>query len=290
MSARAPGTVTRLPTLGATVSEGQTIYELDGHAVPLLYGDRPAWRDFAAGMSDGPDVKELEQALRDLGYDRGHAMTIDEHFDDVTTAIVKRWQSALGVDQTGTVKLGAAVFWPGPVRVAAHKAEAGSSVGPGAPVLDVTSTTRVVTVKLAATKQSVAKAGDTVVVELPDGRKVNGKIASVGTVATAPSNDNNGGSSTIEVGIALDDPGATGTIDQAPVTVNFTKDRRDNVLVVPVNALLAQADGSYAVEVVGDGAVGARRLVTVQTGLFANSQVEVSGPGIREGMTVVVPS
>ena len=54
---------------------------------------------------------------------------------------------------------------------------------------------------------------------------------------------------------------------------------------VPVAALLALAGGGYAVEVAGPD--GGDRLVGVTTGLFANTLVQVSGPGIRAGMKVV---
>jgi len=54
---------------------------------------------------------------------------------------------------------------------------------------------------------------------------------------------------------------------------------------IPVTALLALAGGGYAVEV-PDGA--ATKLVAVETGLFADGYVEVSG--VEAGVEVVVPS
>ena len=59
------------------------------------------------------------------------------------------------------------------------------------------------------------------------------------------------------------------------------------MLAVPVNALLALAEGGYAVEVERDGR---RALVGVETGLFADGQVEVSGQGLAAGDRVVVPA
>jgi hypothetical protein len=57
-----------------------------------------------------------------------------------------------------------------------------------------------------------------------------------------------------------------------------------------VTALLAQAGGGYAVEIVDAG--GGRQLVPVHLGSFdqANGLVQVSGPGVRAGQRVVVPS
>ena len=58
------------------------------------------------------------------------------------------------------------------------------------------------------------------------------------------------------------------------------------VLAVPVSALLALAGGGYGLEVVEPS--GAHRLVGVHTGVFAGSQVQVSGPQIAAGTIVVV--
>jgi hypothetical protein len=86
--------------------------------------------------------------------------------------------------------------------------------------------------------------------------------------------------------VSLDDPEATGRLDQAPVEAAITTEVRKGVLAVPVNALLALAEGGYAVEVERDGR---RQLVGIETGLFADGQVEVEGEGLRAGDQVVVP-
>ena len=59
---------------------------------------------------------------------------------------------------------------------------------------------------------------------------------------------------------------------------------------MPVDALLAQAGGGYAVEVVG--ADGIHRLVPVTLGLFddADGLVQVTGTGLAAGQQVVVPN
>ena len=83
------------------------------------------------------------------------------------------------------------------------------------------------------------------------------------------------------------DSGLLRPFDQAPVNVNITDQSVHGVLAVPINALLALSEGGDAVDVV-DG--GTRRLVGVQTGLFSNTMVEISGPRITEGTLVEVPS
>ncbi len=128
---RVTGTVTWLPTIGQTVSFGQTLYKVDNAPVILFNGDVPAYRSLSEGVSDGPDVRELEQNLRDLGYDPNHDMTIDDTFDWATAAAVERWQAALGETQTGTVTLGEIVFLPGTQRITAVDTVLGSN-GSGA--------------------------------------------------------------------------------------------------------------------------------------------------------------
>jgi multidrug efflux pump subunit AcrA (membrane-fusion protein) len=89
--------------------------------------------------------------------------------------------------------------------------------------------------------------------------------------------------------VKLTDPGAAGSLDQAPVTVNITTASAKNALVVPVGALLAQSSGGSAVEVLGAG--NTRRLVPVITGIFddADGLVQVTG-ALVPGQRVVVPA
>jgi hypothetical protein len=114
-------------------------------------------------------------------------------------------------------------------------------------------------------------------------------VSSVGTVAVAPTPDSSDTSPTITVLVNPNVPAATGTWDQAPVNVTITTGSVHNVLVVPVDALLAQAGAGYAVEVAG--ANGRRHLVTVTLGLFddADGLVQVSGSGLAAGERAVVP-
>jgi peptidoglycan hydrolase-like protein with peptidoglycan-binding domain len=281
------GTVTALPEEGSVVTRGRSLYRVDGKPVPLLYGRLPAWRALSVGVDDGPDVRQLEQNLVALGYDPDRAVTVDSHFTWATRAAVRRWQEALGLEETGSVQPGDAVWQPGPVRVASRKAAVGDSARPGSPVLEVTDTTRQVTIDLDASRQPYVHAGDRVDLELPGGRTTTGRVASVGKVATVPAGDGSGeGDPTVELVVSLDHPKATGRLDQAPVDASITTEVRKGVLAVPVSALLALAEGGYAVEVERDGR---RQLVGVETGLFADGQVEVEGQGLRAGDRVVVP-
>jgi multidrug efflux pump subunit AcrA (membrane-fusion protein) len=182
--------------------------------------------------------------------------------------------------------LGQVVFEPAALRVATVT---GSLGGPASgPVLTATSDRHVVKIPLDASQQSEVKAGDTVSITLPDGTTTPGVVSSVGTVATTSGPGGNP-ATTIPVQVTLTDPGAAGTLDQAPVTVNLTTASVKNVLAVPVGALLARSPGGYVVEVAGRG--NTRRYVPVRPGIFDDTSglVQVTG-ALAPGQRVVVPA
>jgi len=277
------GTITALPDEGAVIERGGTVAEVDGLPVPLLYGDKPFWRPLQVDV-EGPDVRILEENLVALGYADASSLTVDEDFTSATTAAVKRWQDALGLEETGVVQPSDAVVRTGAVRVSQRTATIGG--GAGGPVLSVTGTERRITVALDANRQGLLAAGEAVEVVLPDGSRVDGSVASVGTVVT-PGDEMTGTGASIEVIVSLADPAAAGTLDEAPVDVSIVQSQATDVLAVPVEALLALAEGGYAVErVSGDGS---SELVAVTTGAFADGLVEVTGD-LAEGDEVVVPA
>jgi peptidoglycan hydrolase-like protein with peptidoglycan-binding domain len=284
-----PGVFTRIPADGSVVNRGQTLYWVNSRPIPLLYGD-PQWRPLSLGVADGADIRGLQANLVALGF--GPGLRVDNHFDWVTAAAVRRWQTSLGVPATGAVMPGDAVYAAGPIRISAVHISAGSPAQPGQPVLDATSPQRAVLLPIDVTRQSLIRLGESVTVALPNGTNAQGTVSTIGAVAVAQQNGNsgsNGGppSASITVTISLNDPAAGGALDQAPVEVAVTYDTHKNVLAVPVTALLAEPGGTYAVQVV-DGSQ--RHRVTVTTGLFDDrGLVEVSSAGLREGMLVEVP-
>ncbi len=283
------GVLTQLAEVGSIVQPGQTLYTLDGtRAVVLLEGAVPAWRDLKPDVSDGPDIEELEVNLRDLGFG-SESLTVDQHWDDQTTAAVKRWQQSLGLADTGVIPLGQVVFEPGPMRITANAATLGATIQAAAAVLEASSTEPVIRVALDPALQTEVKQGDPVTVILPDGSTTPGSVTDVGTVATTPAGDGGAAADsadpTIEVLVTLDDPSASGGLDQAPVSVNITTATAEDVLAVPVGALVQTLDGTYAVQVEEAGQL---RYVPVELGLFAAGWVEISGSGLAEGQPVVV--
>ena len=268
----ATGTLTALRDPGTVVTRGHSLYDVDDEpGAFLFYGTLPAWRDFAPGMTDGDDVRQLERNLRALGYDAGD---VDRDWDSDTTEAVEQFQRDRDLDDDGTLARGEVVFRDGAIRIGEAKAAVGDQVGPGKPLGEIASTDRIVTVDLDASRQRLARVGDRVTVDLPSGRTLDGRISEVGKVATKSQEE-----TTIGVTIAV--PGRAGNLDQAPVDVGFAVERRRDALAVPVKALLARQGGGYAVEVVGRG------IVRVTPGLYADDLVEVEGDGLAEGQKVV---
>jgi hypothetical protein len=286
------GTVTRLPAVGAVVRRGQGLYQVDGQPVRLLYGLDAAWRAFSLGMTDGPDVRELEANLVALGYDPYHDITVDDTFTWATAAAIERWQSALGEPVTGTLPLGAVVFLPGALRVTGVSATPGGS--DSGPILAGTSSRQVVSVSLPLTDQVQLAVGDRVQVTLPDGSTDPGVVTTVSAVATSQnaggtqSGGNTSGGDAVPVTIRLQHPPAGRPLDQAQVQVNVITAEHDNVLTVPITALLPAPGGTEQVVIVNHTG---RHTVPVTTGLFDDraGTVEISGPGISAGDRVEVP-
>jgi hypothetical protein len=307
-----PGTTyTWLPSVGAVIKEDQPVYSLSNQPVPLLYGSIAAYRAFYVGMSDGADVGELTQDLIALGY--GAGLSQSDHYSSATAAAVERWQAALGLAATSEVLLGQVVFEPGPIQVASVTPSVGASAGGGSAssgsgsgggVLTATSTTPEASIALDPAQQSEVAVGDKVSIVLPNNQTTPGVISSVGTVATTPSssgNDSSGSSSnsdggsastpTITVQVTPTNPPSDGSWwDQAAVSVTVTTATAHDALVVPVDALLALANGGYAVEAVG--ANGIHHLVDVSLGMFddADGLVQITSSGLSVGEKVVVPA
>ena len=314
---QATGTFTALPAAGRVVHQGQVIYQVSGAPVVLLYGNVPAWRDLAEGVT-GPDVTELNAALVRLGYASSAALGPRsgwDYFSGETAYAVGLLQTHLGLTVTGTLPLGQAVFLPGAARITGPGATTvlGAAAAPGTAVLTATSTRPVVSIALDAGQQTEVRKGDKVSVTLPDGTTTPGVVSSVGTVATSSSASSGGsggsgsadggqggsgdsgssggsGPATITVLVSLTDPKAAGGLDQAPVTVEITTGSVSHALVVPVSALLAQPGGRYDVEQVTGG--GHHHLVAVTPGMFddASGLVQVTGTNLAVGDHVVVPA
>ncbi|MCP2248294.1 peptidoglycan-binding protein [Lentzea aerocolonigenes] len=273
VTGRRPGTLTRLPAAGEQLERGKVLYEVNAVEVPVFFGGTPLYREMRNGVPDGDDVKMLQENLLALGYSELGAAS--GKFGPRTAAAVKRWQKSLKAEQTGVVQPGDVIVVAGPVRVHAVTAQPGAPAE--GPLLTVTGLDRLVSVELTEAQRRLARVDAKVKVYLPGGKDTPGTVREV-AVKTVEDKSK---------------PVATVTLDDAApaepgrVTVEFDGEKRENVLAVPVQALLAVREGGYAVEVVEGGK---SRYLAVRTGMFAGGMVEITGDGLTEGMTVVTTS
>ena len=286
------GVLIQVPASGTVLTQGDVLYRTGTETAYLMRGNLPAWRSFEAGMEDGEDIRQLETALRDLGY---FDYEPDDHFSWATTSAIMKWQKELDMPQTGTIPLGRVVFTSGDMRVGTVTARLGDRVAADTELYDVTSTTQVVDANIKLSDQKLAVVGTTVTIKLPDAKTTTGTITSVGTPTEKSSGSGSGSGSgssdskerVIPVTVTLADASATANFQEVSVTVDLPSEKRTGVLSVPVGALLALSTNQYGVEIVESN--GTTRKVPVTIGLFAGGRVEVSGEGISEGQRVVVP-
>jgi hypothetical protein len=307
------GTLSELPAPGTVIGRGQVLYMIDGQPVRLLLGAQSAWRTLELGVGDGADVRQLKQNLRALGFTAYGALAVNDDFDWATAVAVEQWQRSQDAPETGVVPLGSIAFLPGPVRVTDQRALPGSLAQTGTPVLDLSSTGLVVSVPLDPSLRQLVHVGDRVQIQLPEGQTTAGRVSQIGAATAATSSESAGGNSapaatgnsgqaasgsagqggaasspTVPVTISLDRPSDARGLAEVPVQVAITDTVRHNVLAVPIGALLALANGGYAVAVESHGA---RTLVAVTPGVFDGGRVQVtSSLHLQPGMRVQVPA
>ncbi|MDA9637257.1 hypothetical protein N9T05_01095 [bacterium] len=170
--------------------------------------------------------------------------------------------------------------------------EVGSAVGLNSPLYNISSIGIEVVFQVDATDQETVSLGDRVEIELPTDERVPTVISFIDQVVTQTQ-----AGEFIEVTLEVLNPEEIETYDQAPVKVFVITEISAGVLYVPVNALLALAEGGYALEVYegevetgtfnGESGVDTN-YIAVEIGVFTDGFVEVKG-NILEGQLVVVP-
>tara|TARA_B110000003_G_scaffold107494_1_gene109939 strand:- start:955 stop:2520 length:1566 start_codon:yes stop_codon:yes gene_type:complete len=170
--------------------------------------------------------------------------------------------------------------------------DVGSAVALNSPLYNISSVGIEVVFQVDATDQETVTLGKNVEIELPTDERVPTVITFIDQVVTQTQ-----AGDFIEVVLEVLNPEEVEAYDQAPVKVFLTTEVSENVLYVPVNALLALAEGGYALEVYEGLAEGSTfegesgvdtTYVAVEIGVFTDGFVEVIG-NIQEGQLVVVP-
>jgi peptidoglycan hydrolase-like protein with peptidoglycan-binding domain len=91
------GIITTLPVRNTQLNEGDVMLTASGRPVFVLQGETPAFRDLVPGIM-GHDVRQLEDALKRLGFDPG---AVDGTYDEHTGAAVADWYASAGWEPFG---------------------------------------------------------------------------------------------------------------------------------------------------------------------------------------------
>jgi peptidoglycan hydrolase-like protein with peptidoglycan-binding domain len=231
----------------------------------------------------GADVRQLERNLRALGFG---GFTVDDTFTSTVGAAVRRWQRDIGARVDGVVDLGEVVFLPSAVRVDQHLLTPGDLVSAGAQVLAVGPPAPVVTIDLEPTQLSLVSVGDPVVIRLANGMETPGTVTSVGQEGALGGERQPGGTETVPATVSLEEPADAAGLTGSSATVSVVTDTSQDVLAVPVTALLA-VPGGYVVQVIRGDRIQA---IAVTPGLFdgITGLVEVTATGLEPGDRVAV--
>lgn len=144
-------------------SVGSVVYRVGDVPVRVVVGEVPFWRDLSEGMV-GDDVNQLSAALVSLGFLKE---SVDPRkFTSSTRAALEEWQRALGIAETGKVKLGELVAVPSLPAIVSldSKAALGSDLGGGESVLFVVGAEPEFTMRLTGTQAEMVPTDATVTV------------------------------------------------------------------------------------------------------------------------------
>ena len=223
-----PGTVTWLAPVGSTVARGQPVYAVDTRPVVRLPGAAPAWRDLGPSSADGIDVRQLEQALTDLGHTTGLDLTVDEDWTAVTTIAVEAVAEVAG-RRARRARSGSATCcsrrrtcaststWPTSARSWSPARRCSPSVGRSGSSPSRCGPARPVWRRSAGPRPST----------LPDGTSTDGTITATAVVTVDEQPQ-------LQVTITADrHPRSTGWREGTPVEVGLDQTVATDVLVVP---------------------------------------------------------
>lgn len=245
------GTVTHSHTVGTVVSNGEELVRVDDKPVFLAAGDMPMFRSLhkvdtrardengkKLQLQRGDDVKQLQDFLLAAGHDAGETLQADGIFGSSTEKAVKSWQEAVGLSVTGRVDSSQVVFGPAQLRISESV-----RVGSVFQSLQVTEAGARVLVDTNNRDRSVLAPDTDVAVVLGDGTRVDGRSQQQEQATGAD------GSpiwrTTIETSQSLPSEASSAIVEVTDVAA-------EDSLLVPASALLALAEGGFAVEKIAD--------------------------------------
>jgi peptidoglycan hydrolase-like protein with peptidoglycan-binding domain len=300
---------------GQTVRPGQVLVEVSGRPVIALHGSFPSYRDLQAGAT-GPDVVELQAALRELGYgvrDR------PGFFGDGTATAVRSMYRARGYQPPTQSASADPVAPPGGGRPGPGQPASPASTSrltlprlevayvPSYPALLTTVravgdevTGDVVTLAvnpliavgtLSPSDRAVVKPGVRVTVSGDAGVASEGAVSGIGSFVSGSTGGAGGAGATaagypvVVTGTPAIDPRLSGKDVQLRIHAASTG---QPVLVVPSSAIYATAAGTT--QVIRRSADGAQERIDVDVGASADGYDEVrpTRGDLAEGDMVVV--
>lgn len=235
-------TVEGIVPVGQIVKSGDVLYTVDGQPVIALTGILPASRTLEAGIADGPDIAQLEEALVALGFDPDRTVTVDEEWTGDTTAMVERWQKANEVDVTGIVELGTVVFIDHSATVSEVLVTDGAAIADGTKVMSLSGTAQLITIAVPSELQGLLTIGSEVTVD--------GVAATITDLRSAQNAD---GPKNIQVQALITPSKPIDAKPGATVKVEIEQTVATDELLVPSDAIVSRRDGTYAVQVPSDG-------------------------------------
>lgn len=278
------GIVTWRPTIGSIIEPGNQLIRVADQPLFLVLGKMPMYRTIsrvAGGSSEqltGQDVQQLQEFLSAAGFDSSGDLRTDGVFDQQTELAIKEWQLKTGLPVTGVVDSSQIVFSPTAIRISAAP-----RVGQVFDGLTVTAATASLTIDVDNDERDLVTPGTAVEVHLSGGTTLAGRIDKLTPAGNGTDGSGADGSSMWRASITVKGKSVS---TRKGVKVTVTKVYAARALVVPVGALLAPADGGFAVEVL-DGT--ATRLVRVKIGDVAvDGMIDITGD-LDEGEEVVIP-
>ncbi|MDW3175951.1 MAG: peptidoglycan-binding domain-containing protein [Acidimicrobiia bacterium] len=280
----ADGIVTDPPSQDDVIEPGSTLIHVDNRPIVLAHGSVPLYRELRrvgrfevddAGdklsLQEGDDVEQLQRFLLEEGFDDEGRLEVDGVFGITTERAVKDWQRSIERPATGRVDRSQLVFVDGSVRV-----ESAPPIGGRFDQITVGAVRPIVQLDVSARQRAFFAIGAPVSIESDAG-------VATGTVTVAKRSAGADGSTRYAVEVEFDDESAGRGIESA--TVTSTRVLANDVTTLPVRALVALAEGGWAVQVEGPTGL---QLTGVELGQVVDGIAEIVG--LDEGTVVVIPA
>ncbi len=281
----ASGTVTGAHAAGHVVGFGEELVRIDNRRLTLAEGSVPMYRKLEKvntrgrdengdrlQLLEGLDVIQLQTFLIAEGHDADGDLAVDGVFGGATEDAVEAWQEASGLPETGAVDSGQLIFSSHPLRVAKEIRIGSTFAG-----LEVNRPEASVLVDTSNRDRAVLAPGTVAEVTLADGSVVMAEVVKQEQAEAADG-------SRVWRSTLVADSGLAGEASSA--TAEVTEVVAADVLIVPASALLALAEGGFALERTTPSGT---ELVRVEVGELLDGRAEISGD-VQVDDEVVIPT